>query len=282
MSRRARHLSLYLAALAAGALVAFAMSASADGGAQPPPSASFTARDNAWEVAGSSATTATIAAGGTVSFSYPFGSSSHNVDFTSSDPTSCTQTAGPNLGAVPPLPASPAPAGWTGHCQFNTPGTYSFICNAHPSMGGTIQVSDGSGAPPGTPTTPTTPTTPGSGSPGEPAPPTVKVARRQRGMTVRGSVTTSVGGSRLVIKALVSNRLLSPSPPRRVRKVAVGSLRRQLPAAGKTSFAVKLNRAARRALNRRERLTVDLRISVTPPGGTATRKTAKVILRPSA
>jgi hypothetical protein len=113
-------------------------------------------------------------------------------------------------------------------------------------------------------------------------PPTVNVARRQRGTTVRGSVTTSVGGSRLVIKALVSNRLLATSPPRRIRKVSVGSLRKQLPSAGKTSFAVKLNRAARRALNRRDRLTVSLRISVTPPGGTATTKTAKVILRPAA
>jgi plastocyanin len=286
MSRRARHLSLYLAALAAGVLVALAVSASADGGAQPPPSASFTARDNAWEVTGSSATTATIATGGTVFFSYPSGSNVHNVDFTGLAPSSCTQTAGTNLGAVPPLPASAAPPGWTGHCQFNTPGTYAFVCDAHSYMQGTIQVGDGSGSPPGsppgTPTTPTTPTTPGSGSPGEAAPPTVKVARRQRGTTVRGSVTTSVGGSRLVIRALVSNRLLTTSPPRRVRKVAVGSLRRQVPSAGRTPFAVKLNRAARRALNRRDRLIVDLRISVTPPGGTATTKTARVILRPAA
>jgi hypothetical protein len=91
-----------------------------------------------------------------------------------------------------------------------------------------------------------------------------------------------VGGSRLVVRALVSNRLLATSPPRRIRKVSVGSLRRQVASAGKTSFAVKLNRAARRALNRRDRLTVSLRITVTPPGGTATTKTAKVILRPAA
>ena len=52
VSLRARHLPLYLAALAAGAVLAFALSASAQGGAQPPPSASFTAGDNYWYVTG--------------------------------------------------------------------------------------------------------------------------------------------------------------------------------------------------------------------------------------
>ena len=275
MSRRARHLSLYLAALAAGALVALAVSAAASDRAQPPPTATFTASNNEWTVAGTSSNTATIGAGGTVTFSSPIGNNEHNARFSGSAPSSCS----------PALPVDPQPPEWSSTCQFDTAGTYAFVCTAHPGMGGTVSV-----LAPGTPTTPPPTTGPGTsppggsppgGSPGLPGTPTVKVARRQRGTTVRGSVTTSVAGSRLVIKALVSNRLLATSPPRRVRKVSVGSLRRLVPSAGKTPFAVRLNRAARRALNRRDRLTVDLRISVTPLGGTATTKTAKVILRPA-
>jgi plastocyanin len=275
MSRRGCHLSLYLAALAAGAVVAVAVSAPASDGAQPPPNATFTASNNEWTVAGTSSSTATIGAGGTVTFSSPIGNNDHNVRFSSSGPTSCS----------PALPVNPQPPEWSSTCQFNTAGTYSFVCTAHPGMGGTVSV-----LAPGTPTTPPPATDPGTpppggnppgGAPEQPGSPTVKVPRRQRGTTVRGSVTTSVGGSRLVIKALVSNRLLSTSPPRQVRKVSVGSLRRQLPSAGKTSFAVKLNRAARRALNRRDRLAVTLRVTVTPPAGQATTKTATVRLRPA-
>jgi plastocyanin len=275
MSRRARHLSLYLAALAAGAAVAVALVSPAHGGVQPPPSASFTAENNHWYVTGTLSTTAAIAAGGSVTFTSPAGNNDHNASFQGAGPSSCD----------PPLPGPPTDAPWSSTCQFNTAGTYSFVCTAHPGMGGTVEV-----VAPGTPTTPPPTTEPGTpppggnppgGGPGQPGSPTVKVPRRQRGTTVRGSVTTSVGGSRLVIRALVSNRLLATSPPRRVRKLSVGSLRRQLPSAGKTAFAVKLNRPARRALNRRDRLTVSLRITVTPPGGTATTKTAKVVLRPA-
>jgi plastocyanin len=271
VSLRARHLSLYLAALAAGAAVALAVSASAQGGSQPPPSATFTASNYEWTASGPSPSTATIAAGGTVTFTSDEPNSSHNATFSGTGPSSCE----------PPLPGAPQAPPWSATCTFNAPGTYSFICTAHYGMGGTVQV-----VAPGTPTTPPPTTAPGTpppgGTPSEPAPPTVKVARRQRGTTVRGSVTTSEDGSRLAIRALVSNRLLATSPPRRIRKVSVGSLRRQVASAGKTLFAVKLNRAARRALNRRDRLTVTLRISVTPPAGQSTTKTAKVILRPAA
>src|SRR3954464_6966649 len=68
--------------------------------------------------------TVTINAGETVTFSYPSGGNSHNVDFDAAQPTSCTQTAGANIGPVPPVPAFPSPQGWEGTCRFNTPGTY--------------------------------------------------------------------------------------------------------------------------------------------------------------
>jgi plastocyanin len=266
---------LYLAALAAGVVVAAALTSSAQGGGQPPPSASFTAGDNYWYVTGTSSTTATIATGGSVTFISPTGNDEHNASFQGVGPSSCN----------PPLPGPPTVAPWDATCQFNTAGTYSFVCTAHNGMEGTVQVVAA-----GTPTTPPPTTGPGTppggnppgGSPGQPGSVSVKVGRRQRGTTVRGSVTTTMDGSRLAVKALVSNRLLTTSPPRRTRKVSVGSLRRLVASAGKTSFRLKLNRAARRALNRRDRLVVSLRVTVTPPSGPATTKTTRVILRPAA
>ncbi len=277
MSLRARHLSLYLAALAAGVVVAFALVGSGDSGAQPPPSASFTASNNYWYVTGTSSTTATIATGGSVTFSSPTGNNPHNATFSGPGPSSCNPTLPTGPGGEPPP--------WNSTCQFNAPGTYRFVCTVHFGMGGTVEV-----VAPGTPTTPPPTTGPGTpppggnppgGSPGQPGSLSVKVARRQRGTTLRGSVTTSEDRSRLAVTALVSNRLLATSPPRRIRKVSVGSLRKQVASAGKTSFAVKLSRAARRALNRRDRLVVALRITVTPPSGPATTKTARVTLRPA-
>ncbi len=82
----------------------------------------------------------TIAAGQSVTFAYPDGGNFHNVSFVGNQPTSCTQTSGPVLGPVPPLPTFPATAGWAGTCLFNTPGTYQFTCDAHPFETGTIVV----------------------------------------------------------------------------------------------------------------------------------------------
>ena len=135
MSRRARHLSLSLVALAAGMAGALAVTAAAPVDAAAPQTASFTAVDDHWYVTATAGdTTATIAVGGTVAFSYPSGGSAHNVHFADgSSPTSCTQTAGPGAGStVPPLPAVPTPPPWSGTCRFNTPGTYAFVCECTP------------------------------------------------------------------------------------------------------------------------------------------------------
>ena len=53
----------------------------------------------------------TVGPGGSVTFSYPTGASAHNVVFDAHQPASCTQTAGSDFGAVPPLPAFPAAGG---------------------------------------------------------------------------------------------------------------------------------------------------------------------------
>src|SRR4051794_23030890 len=58
----------------------------------PPATGAFTAQDDtplpAWHANGGDATTLTIAAGGTVTFSYPAGKSGHNLVL--DDPAACT------------------------------------------------------------------------------------------------------------------------------------------------------------------------------------------------
>jgi hypothetical protein len=77
----------------------------------------------------------------------------------------------------------------------------------------------------------------------------------------------------------VSNRFLSKHRPKRPKQVRVGSRTKRSTGTAKTSFAVKLNASARRALYRRHRLAVNLRIVVTPQGGPAAAKTVAVALR---
>ena len=295
MSRRARHLSLSLVALAAGMAVALAVTAVAPVDAAAPQTASITAVDFAWEAA--SGDTATIAAGGTVTFSYPSGGAPTTWSSPGTSPTSCTQTAGPDTGPVPPLPAGPTGEGWSGTCRFNAPGTYTFMCGMHPSMTGSVVVEGATTT--GTTTTGTTgttttgttttgtgpaATTPGAtttapGSSASRLAPRVSVAHRQRGAVLRGTVTTPAGRSRIVVTALVSNRALAERRPKHVRRVRVGSQSKRSTGTGKTSFAVALNAAARRALHRRHRLDVGLRIVVTPSGARAFTTNVAVVLR---
>jgi plastocyanin len=269
-------------ALAAGAGAAFAVAAA---GAGAPLTASFTGTDpsgsHAW-VADGGGDTATISAGGTVTFSYPSaGTSTHNVDFDASQPTSCTQTDPQPTDSVPPLPHGPQGPPWTGSCRFNTPGTYPFHCDLHQSMTGTVVVEPASSPTDSTTTGGSTgTTTPGSGNSTAPtATPVAKVTSRQTGTTVRGSVTTPAGPSKIVVTAFVSNRQLSSHRPKKAKRVRVGSQTKRSTGTAGVSFAIKLNAAARRALHRRHKLSVSVRIVVTPTTGAAVTKTATVTLR---
>jgi len=88
--------------------------------------------------------TVNILPGETVTFSYPAGTNSHNVDFTalSPKPTNCVQTAGVIIPGqpIPPLPPFAQGPGWAGYCTFEMVGTYSFYCPVHPAMVGTVVV----------------------------------------------------------------------------------------------------------------------------------------------
>src|SRR4029078_10283724 len=118
---------------------------------------------------GNGSTTVTIARGGSVSFGYPSGASSHNLVFGAAQPPSC-----------PGIPDTASPPGWSGSCTFDSYGTYTFHCGLHTFMTGSVEVPD--------PNAPTTGTggqpPPGGGGPtgGELSPPGVRVPGRQRGV----------------------------------------------------------------------------------------------------
>jgi plastocyanin len=105
----------------------------------PPATAMINAFDFGFENPATHTNSVTIAAGGSVVFAYPTGGNAHNVDFGDAQPSACTQTAGINSGAVR-LPALPGGQGWIGTCRFDTPGTYTFTCDAHAFETGTVVV----------------------------------------------------------------------------------------------------------------------------------------------
>jgi plastocyanin len=286
-----RRLTLTVMVVMAGALAAVA-----PGSAQSPApatTASFTAADNSWTVTGTASHAATIAVGGVVSFSYPTGTRHHNADFGNGPvPSSCTQTAGPSSGPVPPLPSTGTLAGWSGTCTFSTPGTYTFFCDVHPYMIGTIDVV-APDSPPPTPTTTTTTTTtpqpvvtPATETVAQPAPPgvppgtgadtvsptpaatvrlTLSVPRRQRGARVRGTATLTQPGR-------LTATLRSADGP-------AGRLAGRAVSAGAHRFTITLGKAARRTLRRKGHLTVTVTVTVGVPGSAEpTRRTTVVTL----
>jgi plastocyanin len=297
MRRRLALCALAVALLAGAAVgVAAASAPAADG---PPATASFTAVDFAWNVTGSSSTQANIAPGGTVTFSYPSGGYHHNADFGSGPlPTSCSQTAGPSSGSVPPLPNQPTAPGWSGTCTFDTAGTYTFHCDMHPFMTATVIVGDSTattttGTTPTTATTQTTTTTtttstqpttttgpPVSHPPASPlsgsARSAITIGTTQRGTAVRGSMRISPAGrgGRARVSVFAPGAALGVTDRRRV-----GTLERRGLPARRVTFSVPLNGIARRALHRAGRLTLSVMVTVTSPNGAGASVTRRVRMR---
>ncbi|MBE2316632.1 hypothetical protein DVA67_011640 [Solirubrobacter sp. CPCC 204708] len=154
MSIRCRRAVLALA----GAAVAAAASPSVAAG-QTGVAASFTVTDHRFVGSQDGSSYVTIYAGQSVAFAYPAGTIPHNVDYLALKPTSCTQTAGPDLGPVPPLPRVPSGPGWSGTCRFNVPNMYVFVSRGPRSMPGHVIVRPGA-PPPSFPTQPMTPLVP--------------------------------------------------------------------------------------------------------------------------
>jgi plastocyanin len=278
MKKAMRKKALYVVAAALGGVAAGVLPTLASGQSGAPSSTSFKAVDSAGLYGGSHAwqsdsggSQATIAQGGTVSFSYssgaaPQGSTMHNVDFSSGPSTpTCTQTQGASSGAVPPLPHQPTAPDWAGSCTFASPGTYAFHCDLHTDMTGTVVV-QGAGATTtsstGTTTSGPAPTPPAGGPAALGA---VAVAASQRGATVRGSAEVGQAGSTLRVDLSAG-------------AASAGQAIRHGVGAGRVSFAVPLNVKARRALHRRARLALTVKIRVTTPAGRAGNTTRHVTL----
>jgi plastocyanin len=229
------------------------------------PAGGFTAVDFAWQAGGTGATSLTVAPGDTVTFSYPAGANYHNVVFTGPTPSSCED--------LPPAPRAP---GWQAQCTFDGPGSYPFVCALHDTMTGTVVVA----APTPTPT----PTATAAAPPGAPAGPSpaptastpvptlaVRLAAKQRGTRVRGTVDVEQAGSKLEVT--VTARV-------KRSRVRVGRWVESSPARGSVTFSVALDARARRALRSERKLTVTVAVALTQPDGKRLTCSAKALIRP--
>ena len=306
-----QRLALALAGLLGAAIAVVPSIATGD----PSSTGSFTGIDDAWQANGGPGNSATIAQGGTVTFSYPSGFSEHNADFGGgSQPTSCTQAAGPNSGSVPPLPHQQTGPGWSGTCTFNTPGTYTFHCDLHAFMTGTITVEAPGSTTIGTTTAGTTSTgttTTGAGTTGTtttgttttgtttgtattsttttsvpppteptipitPSPPSSPVSAIEVAATQRGS---TVHGSVNVSQSGAGGRLEVDllSGEQRVGRLVRTRLR-----AGTLRFSVPLGVTTSRTLRRHRRLTLTVQVIVRSSTGATARAARRVTLISSA
>ena len=122
--------------------------------------------------------TASVGLGGTVAFR----------NTSSTVPHGLTWTGGPAKPSCTGVALEAEKTNWSGSCTFAQAGTYTFICPVHPTeMKGSISVS-ATEAPPG-------PTPPPGGTTESPLQGTVsqalKLAKSQRGTSVRGSINLS-------------------------------------------------------------------------------------------
>lgn len=261
--------NVLIAVVAAGVALGPALAYS-----KAPAEGSFTAVDFAWRANATSATSLTIAPGGTVTFGYPEGSSFHNLHFTGAKPTCEGITAGPR------------PAPWQGECTFTAVGTYPFICDVHDTMSGSVVVgtaptptptptsTPGPSATPGATATPgpeSTATPPGTTSTPTQTTLTVKLAPKQRGTRIRGTVDVRQGASKLEVT--LTARLSKA-------RVRVGRLLKPTTARGAVAFSVPLDAKARRHLRARRSLVVTVAVALTPPGGKKVTRSMKATIRP--
>ena len=233
-----------------------------------------------WATPGSSspASKVTIATGGEVMFTDK-ASTAATVQWTGSAPA-CTG-----------VPTS-ATTSWEGKCKFEQPGTYKFESSTlwpeytkyeivvESAATGTTPTTTTTTTPTTTTTAPTAPSqpSPGTGSPLEGGSRALKVASSQHGSTVHGQVKVSQAGAggRLEVGLFTTDAALTKTGhPAQVR---VGRLVRSSAAAGTVSFTVSLDAQAKHALRRHQRLTLTVKVTLTPQHGAAVTVTRVVVV----
>ncbi len=109
--------------------------------------------------------------------------------------------------------------------------------------------------------------------------PTLALASAQHGGSVHGSVQIPAAdaGARLEVELLVPRALLAKV--KRSRGARVGRLVRAAAPAGKVSFAIALDAAAKRALSRHHKLALTVEIVLTPARGAALMILRSLLLR---
>jgi plastocyanin len=222
-----------------------------------------------------SPTQATVLAGGTVTF-VNSSATLHGIHW----------SGGPATPSCSGVPVENSEANWKGTCTFAQPGTYTYYCTVHgPEMHGTIVVNESGGVTTTTTTgtTGTTTTTTTTPPPLEESPlvgsasQALKLAKSQRGTSVKGSVAISKAGAgdRLEIDLLAQSTSLAKA--KHHAAVRIGRLVRSSLSAGKLTFSVKLSAKARRALKRHHRLALTVKVVLTPAGGKALTITRSVV-----
>jgi plastocyanin len=218
----------------------------------------------------------TIASGGTVTF-VDHASTAAAVVWTGSAPA-CTS-----------VPTS-AITGWEGKCKFEQPGTYKFESSTlwpeytkyevvvEGAATGTTPTTTTTTTPTTTMTAPTAPSEPSHGSPLEGGSRALKLAGGQHGSTVHGSIKVSQAGAggRLEVGLFATGASLAKAG--RPRQVRVGQLVRSSLKAGSMSFSVPLSAKGKAALRRHHRLSLTVKVTLTPPHGAAVTLTRVVVM----
>jgi plastocyanin len=201
-----------------------------------------------------------VGAGGTVAFKNSSASVPHGVRW----------TGGPEKpGCSSGVAVEQEKTNWSGTCTFAQAGTYSFVCTVHPiEMKGTIAVSSTGGELPPPP----------EGTPSGPVATGLRLARRQSGTSVRGSIEMRRGGSgsSLEIELRAAKRLLFGGS--RKGMAAAGRLVRAAPATGTVNFAIPLKGPARRVLRTLGKLPLQVTVTATAPGADALKRTRTVVM----
>ncbi|HEY3865704.1 MAG TPA: hypothetical protein VGL54_06425 [Solirubrobacteraceae bacterium] len=236
-----------------------------------------------WAMPGSSqpAAKVTIASGGSVTFADS--KTAANIAWTGTAPA-----------CEPSVPVAPAASktGWEGKCTFATPGAYKFESSTlwfeytkyevvvegsatAPPTGTTGEGGSKGGSTPGAPTSGPAPA--GESPTGSPLSGAPRIGSSQRGSTVKGSLEVSKAGAgdRLEVDLLATTASLAKTGH---TTQVVGRFVSASVGAGQRSFAVKLDAKARRALKRHHRLSLKVKITLTPVGGEATSVTRSMTL----